>query len=130
MIEKHECGWLVDMRLTGRQAERVKDAIARSVETMARLRGKGAYYRCWADCKIEFDPSGKAVTLLRMTGDVGYGRPERQIIHYRDNGDGTYYLEGDLQADATNQYAFEAGLKELCKIWGCDIREFGFAPVL
>lgn len=41
-----------------------------------------------------------------------------------------FYLEGDLDADSINQYAFFAGLAELCKDWKMKEENFGYTEYL
>jgi len=127
MIERYEFGWKVDKKLTGEQADAVAQAIRHAIYERAKgSLSKEAYYKSTAKVTKEVAKDGR-VTLFIHEGDVGYKRDPRQVIFYRDEGDGTYYLEPDLRADPTNQYAFEAGLAKLCEIWGVKREDFGYA---
>lgn len=112
------------MKLTERQADDVAQAVRHAIYERAKgALGKDAYYKSTAKIEKEIGKDG-AVTLLIVSGDIGGKREPRQVIFYRDDRDGTFYLEGDLRADPENQYAFEAGLAKLCEIWGVKLEDF------
>lgn len=124
-IEGYECGWLVDKPLAEEEADEVFKAIAGEVEFWGDGT-KGRDYYKKGTCSEKKDVDEGKVTLLIIRASVDYKRPEfpRQILFYRDEGNGTFYLEGDVEADESNQVFFMKGLEKLCSIWGCSYDDF------
>jgi hypothetical protein len=127
MKKRIEFGWSVEKKLTEAEAKAIFVTVRHAIYEKAKgeLR-KTAYYVSTNSPEISIAPDGH-VTLLVISGNIRYGKPEdreRQVIFYRDDGD-HFYLEGDLRADPTNQYAFKAALKKACEIWGEDPGDYG-----
>ena len=129
-IKRHEFGWLVDGKLTKKEANRVSATIEKEVSNAFVAFPRWCYYTKIANIEIKKMPKKKYVDFLKVEGQTNnFNSRQRQIIFYRNEGDGSFYLEGDVQADMSNQRYFFAGLKELCKIWGCELKDFGYSTI-
>lgn len=120
MIKEYECGWIVDKPLTKEEADDVFKSIAGEIEFWADG-SKGRNYYKKGTCIEETHIKNGKITLLIISAKVDR---KRQILFYRDQGNGTFYLEGDVQADSSNQIFFLKGLSKLCSIWGNNFDDF------